>query len=83
MFTVARQAIARHYFHVLVLERLHLPFPITEAVCEGCGVPVDIHGYHRTACMRTGRVKKRAVPPNESWRGSSEKLEHRSDSFET
>ena len=54
--------IAPHLFRVLVLERLHLPLPITEAVCEGCGAPVDIHGHHRAACMRTGRVKKRAMP---------------------
>ena len=47
IFTAARQAIAPHYFRVLVLERLHLPFPITQAVCESCGVPVDIHGHHR------------------------------------
>ena len=36
--------------------------PITEVICEGCGAPVDIHGYYRAACMKTGRVKRRAVP---------------------
>ena len=60
--TAPEFTIAPHLFRVLVLERLHLPLPITEAVCEGCGAPVDIRGHHRAACMRTGRVKKRAVP---------------------
>ena len=60
--TAPEFTIAPHLFRVLVLERLHLPLPITEAVCEGCGAPVDIHGHHRAACMRTERVKRRAVP---------------------
>ena len=60
--TAPEFTIAPHLFRILVLERLHLPLPITEAVCEGCGAPVDIHGHHRAACMRTGRVKKRAMP---------------------
>ena len=57
-----QRSIAPHLFRVLVLERLHLPLPIiTEAVCEGCGAPVDIHGQNRAACMRTERVKKTAI----------------------
>ena len=36
-----------HLFRVLLLERLNLPFPITEAVCNGCHEPLDAHGQHR------------------------------------
>ena len=60
--TGAEYTIVRHLFRVLVLERLHLPLPITEALCNGCGDPLDTHGHHRAACTRTGRVKKRATP---------------------
>ena len=63
--TALEFTIAPYLFRVLVLERLHLPLPITEAVCEGCGAPVDIRGHHRAASMRTGRMKKRALP--RSW----------------
>ena len=79
--TAPEFTIAPHLFRVLVLERLHLPLPITEAVCEGCGALVDIHGHHRAACMRTGRVKKRAVPTERVLTGSCEKLERGSDSM--
>ena len=46
----------------MLLERLRLPLPLTEAVCEGCGKPLDEHGRHRAACPKTGRLKKRAGP---------------------
>ena len=39
-----------------------LPLPITEALCNGCGDPLDTHGHHIAACARMGRVKKRATP---------------------
>ena len=49
-------------FRTLVLERLQLPLPLTEARCEGCGTQLDTRGVHRAACMRTGRVQVRAKP---------------------
>ena len=51
--TGAEYTIAPHLFRMLVLERLHLPLSITEALCNGCGDPLG---------TRTGRVKKRATP---------------------
>ena len=47
---------------VLLLERLQLPLPVTEATCNGCHEPLDTLGRHRAACTRSGRVKKRAGP---------------------
>ena len=41
--TGAECTIAPHLFRVLVLERL--PLPITEALCNGCGDPLDTHGH--------------------------------------
>ena len=60
--TAPEFTIAPHLFRVLVLERLQLPFPISEAVCEGCGARVDTHGHHKAACKKTVRVNKRAIP---------------------
>ena len=37
-----------HLFRTLVLERLRLPLPVTEAFCE-CGSPLDVWGRHRAA----------------------------------
>ena len=51
-----------HLFRELLLERLQLPFPVTEATCNGCHEPWDTLGRHRAACTRSGRVKKRAGP---------------------
>ena len=51
-----------YLFRVLLLERLNLPLPITEPVCNGCHEPLDAHGRHRAACTRSGRVRKRATP---------------------
>ena len=48
-------------FGVLLLERLSLPLPVTEAVCS-CGATLDPHGKHRAACSLNGRLKKRATP---------------------
>ena len=47
---------------VLLLERLQLPLPLTEATCNGCHEPLDPFGRHRAACTRTGRIKKRSSP---------------------
>ena len=60
--TAREYTVPPHLFRVLLLERLRLPFPVTEAVCEGCHGCLDIYGYHRAACARTGRLKKRATP---------------------
>ena len=49
-------------FRTLLLERLRRPPPVTEAVCEGCGTPLDVNGRHRAACPASGRPKTRAAP---------------------
>ena len=49
-----------YLFRTLVLERLRLPLPVTEAFCE-CGSPLDVWGRHRAACPRSGRLRARAV----------------------
>ena len=49
-------------FRTLVLERLRQPLPLTHRFCEGCGELLDRRGIHRGACMRTGRLRIRAVP---------------------
>ena len=54
-----------HLFRTLVLERLRLPLPVTEAFCE-CGSPLDVWGRHRAACPRSGRLRARAVGPEPS-----------------
>ena len=55
--TTPELTIAPHLFRVLVLERLHLPLPITEEVCEGCGAPVDIHGRLGTLSSKLQKKK--------------------------
>ena len=60
--TAREYTVPPHLFRVLLLERLRLPLPVTEAVCEGCHACLDVYGYHRAACSRTGRLKKRATP---------------------
>ena len=54
-----------HLFRTLVLERLRLPLPVTEAFCE-FGSPLDVWGRHRAACPRSGRLRARAVGPERS-----------------
>ena len=49
-------------FRTLLLERLRLPLPLAAADCEGCGARLDVRGAHRAACMRSGRIKRRATP---------------------
>ena len=44
---------------MLVLERMRLPLQVSEAHCE-CGLRLDVQGWHRAACPRSGRVKSRA-----------------------
>ena len=52
-----------HLFRTLILERLCLPVQMTEGHCEGCHAQLDTLGRHRASCVRSGRVKKRAAPP--------------------
>ena len=49
-------------FRVLILERLRVPLPVTEAWCE-CGAPLDCQGHHRAACPHSGRLRTRALAP--------------------
>ena len=49
-------------FRVLVLERLRVPLPVTEARCE-CGAALDSKGRHRAACPHSGRLRTRALAP--------------------
>ena len=49
-------------FRVLVLERLRVPLPVTEARCE-CGAALDSKGRHRAACTHSGRLRTRALGP--------------------
>ena len=49
-------------FRVLILERLRVPLPVTEARCE-CGAVLDCKGRHRAACPHSGRLRTRAFAP--------------------
>eukprot|EP00973_Karenia_brevis_P002142 290284-Karenia_brevis.AAC.1 len=49
-------------FRTLLLERMRLPLPLTDAVCEGCGAAIDERAMHRAACSESGRLKARAGP---------------------
>ena len=56
--TTKEYTIPLHLFRVLLLERLQLPLPVTQATCEGCYSVLDVHGRHRAACTLSGREKK-------------------------
>ena len=45
-------------FSVLLLRRLQLPLPMTVRNCR-CGLPLDLRGHHRAACVRGGVLGKR------------------------
>ena len=51
-----------------VLRRLGLPAEMLADACEGCGSNLDEMGYHRTTCMRSGRVQTRHKPLIQIWR---------------
>ena len=70
--TTPECTVAPLLFRVLLLERLHLPLPVTEAVCS-CGATLDPHGKHRAACSLNDRLKKRATPIELWWRAFSER----------
>ena len=46
-------------FRTALLRRLGLPVDVMGGECEGCHTLLDDMGYHRTTCMRTGRVQTR------------------------
>ena len=60
--TTPEYTIPAHLFRVLLLERLRLPLPLTEASCIACYELLDVWGRHRAACPHTGRLKQRAAP---------------------
>ena len=60
--TCPEYTIAASEFRTLLLDRLYLPLPATTHRCEGCGDVLDTRGHHLTACTKTGRVRKRAMP---------------------
>ena len=53
-------ALSSEKFLAIARRRLRWPLPLAAAACEGCGAELDECGDHRLACMRTGRVKRRA-----------------------
>ena len=56
--TTPEFTIQPHLFRTLLLERLRLPLQIMEASCEGCQAPLDLLGFHRASCPRSGRVEE-------------------------
>ena len=54
---------------VSLRRRMRWPLLIAPRWCESkkCGKPLDKHGDHRAACMRTGRVRRRAKPLEKTW----------------
>ena len=60
--TAPEYTIPPHLFRVLLLERLQLPLPVSEAKCNGCHAPLDVLGRHRASCTVSGRIRKRATP---------------------
>ena len=60
--TAKEYTLPAHRMRILLLERLRLPLPLTEAHCEGCGEVLDAHGRHRASCPTTGRLRTRATP---------------------
>ena len=60
--TLPEFTFSQTHFRCILLRRLQLPLPLTEYRCEGCGGVLDPRGHHRAACVRSGRLKKRAIP---------------------
>ena len=42
-----------------MFRRIGFPVLPMSMICEGCSVAIDAHGFHRSTCMRTGRVHAR------------------------
>ena len=60
--TAPEYVIPPHLFQVLLLERLPLPLPITEATCSGLRGPVGSWRNPQSGVHQVGRVRKRAAP---------------------
>ena len=60
--TAPEHTIPPYLFRVLLLERLQLPLPVSEAKCNGCHAPLDVLGRHKASCTVLGRIGKRATP---------------------
>ena len=56
-------------FLVSLRRRLRWPLPVTTKRCEGqsCKKELDVYGDRRAACMRSGRIKRRALPVEKAW----------------
>ena len=54
---------------VALRRRLRMPLPLAPRKCDGrtCRKLLDTLGDHRAACMRTGRVRRRARPLEKIW----------------
>ena len=50
--TAPEYTVPPHLFRVLLLERLALPLPVTEARCSGCHELLDLKGHHLAACPK-------------------------------
>ena len=55
-------------FRCALMRRLGLPVAATADFCEGCNAVLDDMGFHRTTCMRTGRVQTRHTFLIKAWR---------------
>jgi hypothetical protein len=55
-------------FRCAMARRLGLPIAAESSLCEGCGRALDEYGFHRTTCMRTGRVQSRHKFVVQAWR---------------
>ena len=55
-------------FRCAMARRLGLPIAAETDYCEGCGRALDEFGFHRTTCMRSGRVQCRHKFIVQAWR---------------
>ena len=61
-------ALSNEEFLCSMRRRLGLGVVPEQCACEGCGREVDLHGHHRAACGRTGRVHARHTSQVAAWR---------------
>ena len=60
--TAPEFTIEPHIFRCVLLERLFLPLFLSDDQCEGCGRFLDVYGFHRGNCTKSGRLKARSIP---------------------
>ena len=53
--------------NVVLRRRLRLPLLLLSSRCDGCKRRLDRFGDHWCACMRSGRVQRRAKPVEVTW----------------